>query len=151
MELFRKMRPGDINLCVGVSDQPGTLTYIEFDDPALNTFDAELAAERERATPYRVVNRIGVPVARLRDLLEQHLPPGRHIDFMSIDVEGYDLEVVQSNDWEKYRPTYLLVECLESRLSSINEAPIHRFLVEQGYTLYAKTVNTLFYKDGSAP
>lgn len=147
IQLFRRERDRDVNLQIGVSDVAGTLTYIVFDEPALNTFDAKLAAERERTTKYRIVNRIDVQVARLQDLLDKHLKPEWHIDFMSIDVEGYDLQVLQSNDWSKYRPTYLLVECLESGLSSISDEPIHRFLSERGYTLYAKTVNTLFYQD----
>ena len=147
IDLFRRERPRDINLQVGISDEPGTLTYIEFDDPALNTFDAELAAQRERTTRYRVVNRIGVPVRTLCDLLGTHLPAGQHIDFLTVDVEGYDLKVVQSNDWTKFRPAYVLVESLDSSLTSVGDIPINRFLVGQGYILFAKTVNTLFYRE----
>ena len=32
---------------------------------------------------------------------------------MTIDAEGLDLEVAQSNDWNKYRPKMILIEDLE--------------------------------------
>lgn len=147
LRLFREERKRDINLQVGVSDVAGTLTYIVFDEPALNTFDADLAAEREATTKYRIIDRIEVRVERLEDLLATHLPPGWKIDFMSVDVEGFDLKVVQSNDWMRFRPGYLLVECLESSISTIEGEPMHRFLVSKGYELYAKAVNTFFYRD----
>ncbi len=146
IDLFRRERPRDINLQVGVSDEPGTLTYIEFDDPALNTFDSELGALRERTTQYHVVNRIGVPVRTLCELLETHLPAGQCIDFLTVDVEGYDFRVIQSNDWTRFRPAYVLVESLESSLALVDKLPINTFLASQGYVLYAKTVNTLFYR-----
>ena len=143
--LFNAERPRDINLALGVSDEPGTLTYFVFDDPALNTFDEKLARERERTTAYRVTGTRQVQVARLDELLARHLPPGQSIDFMSVDAEGYDFNVVRSNDWSRFRPRYLLVECLASSLTSIAEQPMHKSLEDRRYRLFAKTVNTLFY------
>ncbi|HEX4984475.1 MAG TPA: FkbM family methyltransferase [Burkholderiales bacterium] len=149
MALFLKERPRDINVQAGVSDQPGTLTYIEFDEPALNTFDAGLAVTRERSTRYKIVNRRQVTVFRLSDLLDRYLERGRQIDFMSIDAEGFDLQVIRSNDWTRYRPTYLLIENLGSSLESLPGQPIHEFLSEKGYRLHAKTMNTCIYGDGA--
>lgn len=37
--------------------------------------------------------------------------PEREIDFLSIDCEGVDMEVLQSNDWSKKRPQLVCVEC----------------------------------------
>nr|WP_319393027.1 FkbM family methyltransferase [uncultured Desulfobacter sp.] len=36
-----------------------------------------------------------------------------HIDFFSLDVEGYELEVLKGLNFEKYKPKYLLIECLD--------------------------------------
>ena len=51
MELFRRLRPNDINLELAVSDLKQTLTYYEFDDPALNSFRPEWGPEHPK---YRV-------------------------------------------------------------------------------------------------
>jgi hypothetical protein len=46
----------------------------------------------------------------LREILDEYLPVRQKVDFMNVDVEGKDLEVLESNDWVKYRPTLVVVE-----------------------------------------
>jgi FkbM family methyltransferase len=146
---FRSARSRDLNLELGVSDRPGTLTYYCFDDPALNTFDAELVKNRETQTPYRVIKTMPVPVERLDAILGKHLPAGTTIDFLSIDVEGRDFAVLQSNDWERFRPSWVLVEALGKTLEGAMESEIARFLKAKRYLLFAKTYNTLFFQSGT--
>jgi FkbM family methyltransferase len=147
---FRRDRPSDINVCVGISDTVGSLSFHFFNEPALNTFDADLAAERARSPGYRLVETRSVPVRRLDDLLAEFLPSGRSIDFLSIDVEGLDLSVLRSNDWSRFRPCILLVEAHERAVLAIESDPINLFAVDAGYRLIAKTLNTLIYEDGSS-
>jgi FkbM family methyltransferase len=146
---FARLRPRDINLQVGVAETPGALTYYVFDEPALNTFDAALARDREARTPYRIVGTKSIAVERLDALLKNNLPPGQAIDFMSIDVEGLDLQVLHSNDWSRYRPDLVLVEALDFRLEQAAAHPMHVFMRGKGYDLVAKTLNTLFYRNRS--
>jgi hypothetical protein len=117
-----------------------------FDEPALNTFDATLMRAREANTPYRVVRTEIVPVERLDAILRDRLPKGQAVTFMSIDVEGLDLEVLRSNDWTTCRPEFVLVEALEFRLERAAQHPLHAFMHGVGYELVAKTLNTLFYR-----
>lgn len=51
-----------------------------------------------------------VEVTTLAELLAENLAPGQPIDFMSVDVEGHDLEVLLGNDWTQWRPELVLVE-----------------------------------------
>ena len=68
---------------------------------------------------------------------------------MTIDVEGLDLEVIESNDWEKYRPNFILIEDLKKydlkELATNSE--VFKSLESKNYILVAKTFNTLFFKD----
>jgi FkbM family methyltransferase len=144
---FRRERPRDINLQCGVAERPGTLTYYIFDDQALNTFNEALKLDRETNTSYRVVSTIPVPVERLDVVLSQNLPAGQAIDFMSIDVEGLDLQVLRSNNWQAFRPRFVLVEALDFRLERAAGHPVHAYMGSVGYELVAKTLNTLFYRD----
>jgi hypothetical protein len=34
--------------------------------------------------------------------LERHLPDGQEIAFLSVDVEGHDVAVLASNDWDRF-------------------------------------------------
>lgn len=149
IQAFRRDRPSDINVCVGVAEKRGDLLFHLFDEPALNTFDADLAADRAKLPGYRLVDTRSVPVRRLDDLLAEYLPGDQVIDFLSIDVEGMDLSVLRSNDWSRFRPRILLVEAHERTVSAIENDPINRFIIAAGYQLIAKTLNTLIYEDGS--
>jgi FkbM family methyltransferase len=143
---FRRARPRDVNLCVGVSDAPGSMIFHRFSEPALNTFDPELAAERMRMQAYRLVERIEAPVRRLDDILAEHVPPGQVIDVLSIDVEGRDTQVLASNDWVRFRPRFLLVEALRVRFDELPKQDSYRLAASAGYSLVAKTVNTLIFQ-----
>ena len=76
-----------------------------------------------------------------------HGRPYLKIDFLSIDVEGLDLEVLKSNDWLKFRPSWVLVEQLNLGDIENMDFEIHHYMKSLDYILFAKTFNTLFYKD----
>jgi hypothetical protein len=52
-----------------------------------------------------------MPVTTLRTLCEQHAPDA--IDFLKIDVEGAERDVLAGGDWQRFRPRVVLVEALE--------------------------------------
>ncbi|HEX6048846.1 MAG TPA: FkbM family methyltransferase [Gemmatimonadaceae bacterium] len=147
--LFGRERPRDITLELGVSDVPGVLTYYRFNDAALNTFDPELARERDGLRDYRIVGTAEVRVERLDDILARHLPAGTRIDFLSVDVEGHDVQVLRSNDWERFRPEVVLAEALGASLGGATSSPVHEVMARQGYELFGKTVHTLFFRDAA--
>ena len=144
--LFASIRPRDFNVQVGISDQPSTMTYYEFDDPALNSFDGELTRWRLANTPYKVVRESGVAVERLDAVLARLMPPGQAIDFLSVDVEGLDFAVLRSNDWARFRPKCVLIEALQSSLEVALRSDACIFLQGQGYELFAKTYNSLIFR-----
>ena len=144
MHLFDKLRPRDYNLEMGVSLEKGNLTYFVFNESALNSFNEELSLEREKNTDYRLLNKITVSTDRLDSILSEHIK-NTPIDFMSIDVEGHEMEVLQSNNWELFRPKYILIELLNSDLDSIKADSTYQFLTKIGYKLFAKTFNTYFF------
>jgi FkbM family methyltransferase len=148
MEPFRELRPRDINIEAAVSSQPTELTYHVFSDGALNGFDPDLSACRSQLKNYRIIDQIKMKTRTLAEILEQNLPVGCEIDFLTVDVEGLDLQVLKSNDWTKYRPSYVLAEDTDAgaRWESINDLPVSRFLREQLYVPVAFTGTTVFFK-----
>lgn len=146
--LFQRHRPRDINLCVGIANRDGSMPYYVFDEPALNTFDRALSEHRIVNTAYKLVAEKQIKVRPLAAILADNLG-GHSVDFMSVDVEGFDLEVLQSNDWNRFRPTYLLVESRDADLANLSADPVQTFALAEGYRLIAKTVSTLIYQDSS--
>jgi FkbM family methyltransferase len=144
---FARLRPRDTHVAVGISDEPGTLTYYRFDEPALNTFDPEVAKRRPIGGRFRALSPLVVTVTTLAAVLTAHLPAGQAISFLSVDAEGYDLRVLRSNDWGRFRPRYVLSESVGSILSTLDTEPQTVFMAGAGYELFAKTVHTIFYRD----
>jgi hypothetical protein len=136
----------NINLEVGVARQAGTAQFHVFGETALNTFDPALAAERNRP-PHPLLRVVDVPLRPLGALLREKLPQNQHIDFMSVDVEGLDLEVLMSNDWDIFRPRLVLAETFGKTMEDLPSEPVAKFMKSVGYVLFAKTVHTSFFLD----
>ncbi len=146
MRMFRRMRPRDINIEAAVSSVSEELTYYVFNEPALNTFDKQLALKwaAEKSFITQEIKTVPVPLWRL---LDQYVPQNVNIDLLTVDVEGLDYDVLQSNDWTRYSPEYILVECLEGlTFDTESSDPIKQFLTQRHYTMAAKTMNTVLFK-----
>ena len=145
MKVFQKFRPRDINLELAVSEREQVLTYYMFNEPALNGFSKTIS-EKRQTDEYKITNTIDVLAFPLYVILDKHLPLGQSIDFLSVDVEGLDLQVLESNDWKKYSPKVILVEILANNLTAIENDPVYNYMVNQGYILFAKLFFTCLFK-----
>ena len=147
MRLFNKCRPRDINLELGIAQNAGTLNYFIFNETALNGFSATLSNQRNSENnKYYVKDVVKLNVQPLSEVLEKYAD-GAAIDFMTVDVEGLDLQVLRSNDWSRFRPEYVLAEVLRSSLDELQYDPVTKFMRGIGYSVYAKVVNTVIFKN----
>ena len=147
MLAFNKLRNRDINLEIPISSKPEILEYSIFNESALNGFNASLSEQRNISqSKYKIIKTIPLQTKTLSEILEKYLPEEQEIEFLSIDAEGMDFEVVKSNDWKKFRPQLVLVEILYSSLADIEQNELTRFLIQNEYEIYAKTVITVFFR-----
>lgn len=146
MSLFNKIRSRDSNLEIPISDKKQTLKYYMFNEPALNGFSKELAEKRDGKNNYKIISEKDMETSTLKKILVKYLPSGQEIDFMSIDVEGLDLQVLKSNNWERFRPKFVLIEILGSSINDMTDAKEYKYLAEVGYEIFAKTVNTVIFQ-----
>jgi len=146
IKIFNRFRSRDINLNIGISDRKDKLTFYCFNEPALNGFSKELSEERNSTSKkYHIIKELGVETYPLAEILDKYLPQGQKIDFLTIDVEGLDLQVLKSNNWDKYKPSYILVED-KIDFTNLSDSEVYRYLEERGYKMVAKTMRTLFFK-----
>jgi len=104
---LRDARPRDINLNLGLSDREGRLPFYESPElPGWSTFSAELAASyRDRRMEFREHS---IPVTTLARVCDEHVCGP--IDFLKVDVEGFEREVLAGGDWTRWRPRIVVVE-----------------------------------------
>ena len=67
---------------------------------------------------------------------------------LTIDAEGYDLKVLQSNNWNKYVPIYIIIEITSTTLDKIQKHPISKFLKKKKYNIYSKLHKSVIFKLG---
>ncbi|MEK6958772.1 MAG: FkbM family methyltransferase [archaeon] len=140
IRLFEKKRPQDTNLNLAVSDKEGEVTFFEAPDNAYSTILPSVAKDFKGIKTSRVKS---MPLSKI---LDQYLPKGTKIDFLSTDTEGNDLTVLKSNNWKKYKPTYVLVEMMEMPEYSKESKKIYDYLKNQGYKFVGKTNLTGIFK-----
>jgi FkbM family methyltransferase len=71
--------------------------------------------------------------------LSQVLEGLKEVEFLSVDCEGVDMEVLLSNDWEKYRPSLICVE------HSMPKPTLHEFMASVGYKFLTETEGNSFF------
>lgn len=145
MKLFNKKRPKDINLEFAVSDKKEKLTYYAFEESALNGFSDQLSLVRGKRE-HKILFKKIIETKTLAEILNKYMPKKRQIDFMTIDVEGLDYQVLKSNDWKKFAPKFILIEILHENISQVFDSKIFRFLRSKKYEFVAKTDNTIIFR-----
>ena len=135
IELIRKERPRDINLCFGIGAergkkkfyfQGGFSTYIKE-----NVMDEECYCEE-------------VEIVTLKDVCGKYLQGRRQISFLKVDVEGAEYDVLAGADFKEYRPWIVVVESVEPRTYAPNYhkweeillANQYHFVLMEGYNRY---------------
>ncbi len=149
MKEFEKLRPRDINLEAAIANREDSLTYYQMAESVntMNTFSKDFL--EELGMEDSIVNEIKIKTSKLSTILDQYLPKSTPIDFMSVDVEGMDLEVLKSNNWALYRPKVVLVESLAKKLEELAESDLVKFMISNGYECFAKTPNGLFFLENN--
>jgi FkbM family methyltransferase len=105
-EALLRERSRDINLKIGIDAAIGTQTLFEIPG-GLTTFDASIA-EVHRQTTGVQVDPVDISMVTLAQVCDEHVKCD--IDFMKIDVEGFERQVIVGGDWKKFRPKVLVVE-----------------------------------------
>jgi FkbM family methyltransferase len=150
IEAFREHRPADINLNVGVGAEPGELNFYFIDDwSGRNTFLREVAEEFVRQHPAFSIRKVQpISVVTLNDIVSEHAN-GRFPDFLTLDVEGLDYEILRSTTFNEDRPVAI---CVESELLADRgrAAKMNELLLGRGYRFYTRTVDNLIFVKADA-
>lgn len=140
MQNFNRIRPRDINLEIPISDKEEKLNYYMFSRSFYNSFLKESDGFQNDV----LIEIRELQTKTLSWILDNYLN-NKEIDFLTIDVEGLDFQVLKSNNWSKYRPKVLIIELFADEIESVKASTIINFLKEKGYIFYCFTPTNAFF------
>jgi FkbM family methyltransferase len=147
IKLFHKYRKNDIILNVGIADREGFMDYYRFSSPTLNCFVDSDAIKYQQAG-HELKEVVKIKVETLPTIIQRYAN-NVFPDFLSLDAEGMDEQILTMIDYELNAPAVICVETLlysEYKKGTKNQNIIS-FLQEKGYFVYADTyINTIFVR-----
>ena len=131
IRLFNLFRPKDkiLQALVGLASKP--VDFWEFDPYEYSTANKAVAERVMENADFRLLKTSKLITVSLSSLIS--LVPRNVSTLLSIDVEGHEMEVLESNDWELFRPTVICVEEWQSTFDSLGESEIQLYLSIRGY------------------
>ena len=100
-------RPRDLNLNVALGEREETREFLDVPDSGLSRLGEDPPASEAASSPSATLR--NVRVTTLAKIWAEHVG-GRTVDFLKIDVEGWERHVIAGGDWQRFRPRIVLVE-----------------------------------------
>jgi len=140
IDMLKENRPDDVVLNIGIATKAGVLSYYMFENNIYNTF-SESAADFREKSKIKLVNVIKVPVKTLVQIIDEY-SGGICPEFLQIDIEGYDYDVLRSFDFAKSSPVVICVEA-----GDWNRKEMSEMLDSKDFFPFHKTVaNTIYLR-----
>ena len=142
-----KERPQDICVAKAVTvSTEETVDFFKMSADTLSTIKSTTAERYERESEHRLADKTTVPAIHINKLLNTYFSE-KAPDFVSLDVEGLDLELLKAWDFSKWRPAVFCVETLTytQNQTAVKISEIFELMEEAGYQLYGDTyINSIF-------
>jgi FkbM family methyltransferase len=130
LDLYACVRPRDARVCALIGTSHGPTDFHVFD--RFHGLSTSVTAHAQAATAlgaaYRMVQ---VPMMSLAELCERH--DLRTIDFLKVDVEGAEADVLRGGDWQRFRPRVVVVEAIAPGSGAPAWEEWEPLLIRQGY------------------
>jgi FkbM family methyltransferase len=149
--IVKETRKNDVVLNCGIGfEESGSSAFYAFpkEYSGWNTFSLAEAKIRENESGIKIQNTSLVQLRSINNIIAENFKT--YPNYISIDVEGLDLEILQSFDFEKYKPEIFCVETLTFNVDhkGAKIVGIIDFMRTKGYFAYADTyVNTIFCRE----
>ena len=119
---WQQLRPRDKFVAAAVSDTAGT---------------ALLDRHPTNHGMHRIEDGGDIIKRRLDDLFAEHIGD-KSIHLMSMDIEGSEMGALRSNDWNRWRPHWIIIEVVGCNIMDLRSHETLAFLTDLGYRVEAK-------------
>ena len=149
VDRFRRTRKRDLCVAAAVSNSERDVTFHRSESDAVSTIDEDVLEEWQDKWKFRPEDQVAARTKTLTSILQEALPDQTiDIDFMTIDVEGHEFQVLSGLDFSRYRPRLITVEIHDLKTIFLNR--IYLLLTGKGYSLVGYVTMNAYFLDDSA-
>jgi FkbM family methyltransferase len=145
IDLFNIARPKDKNICCAISNKnENSKVYI----PGNNILSAEISIDKTHSNLIKKKFNNTYSVKKtttltFKKMLKKFNVKINNFDFLKLDIEGKDYEVLRNINLEKYNPKLICIEDLQ--INNKNSNRIKKYLISKNYRLCFKTTANIFF------
>ncbi len=143
IRLFDQFRPHATNVRAAIHNEHEQVTLYKFGRGLSNTVIPDRAVALGRS--HQATGEEVVPGLSLNDVFERYVPAGVRVNYMTVDIEGYDTEAVLAFDVARHQPDVMCVEIHRPDLLCLGDDPVVRHLVGNGYFPFAVNIYSLTF------
>jgi FkbM family methyltransferase len=141
VDMFNHFRPNDFNKQIAIADKQGETDFFFYHNKsAINTLSKEIHSFRGSAA--KEIKKIKIET--LNNVIQNSTFANKRINLLTIDVEGFEMNVLKGFDLEKYSPEVVVVEYIDPSMKkeefynqSINNvinSELYNFMKDRSYT-----------------
>ena len=134
IDLFNLVRKKDINLNLAVSDFNGQTSY--FENSPINQQNSLIKNNDNQ-------KKIKIDCKNLNLILEEN--KFEKFEYLNIDVEGSEQNVINGINLSKYSPILITIENNNLHINDYIESETYKILIKNNYTFISKTGVTNFF------
>ncbi len=139
IDLFKIARPKDINLNFAISDTEEEVDLFFYHDASpINTLNKNVSSFQDAK-----VGKIKKIKTKLLNNVLKDLNISNHIDYMNIDVEGHENQVLKGFNINKYKPSVISVEYLDldmkklefknNDINNLLNSDLYKYFIQNDY------------------
>lgn len=150
---FNQFRPLDKNVNVGIGSELETkeAAFYIMSAKTLNTFSKDEAERYQSYGTHKIEEVVKIPLIPCNKIIEEYFGSVSP-NFISIDVEGLDFEILRSFDFARFRPEIFCIETLTYTEDKTEEklTDMINYVCSKDYMVFADTyINTIFVDKSS--
>ena len=149
IKLFDFLRKRDLNIHSGISRKKSKLTmYYRKEINMLNTLDEKIAKIHFR-NGYKKKN---IQVNTLNFFISKKFKKLNKIDFINIDVEGYELDALKSLNFSIYKPQLICIEIhnikkmYDTNYKYLKSNDVYNYLINKKYKVIWKNKYSFIFE-----
>ena len=136
IDMFNFFRKSDVNIQTAVTDHKGEVDLFFYHNRAAkNTISKEFGSDAKKKKK--------INSDTLNNIIENSKFKNSKIDFVSIDVEGNEMNVLNGFNLKKYKPKLILLEFIipnkkefyEKDINEITNSEVYKFMIKNDYKL----------------